>query len=457
MFQRILALALLMGISLSCVNSGSSKDSSEQSNSGTQGIAGVITGDIVAGVRIDLEKPDGTPVMVVTTGSDGSYIFPGAQLAETAYVVIPSKDNTQFVPPKKSINFVRSGVNRVDFGGLFAFPENVSTRYISLKRTPLDIVSTVGGNQLYVSLHPLDKTTDENIDPGSRVSIIRSYPPIQEGTANFDYKTNENMAIRLLVSADGKYLYALNINNKTAIHNVTSYELDKSDGLGKATVFNLDSGDVPSDMAISPDGKKIYVACETTNKVVVISALTMTFGNKITVISPISVAASKDYLFVVSRPIANGIATYTDLNRYYSSFFEAAGNYTINGFKAKKITMGLNEQKFYLMSEKNSDNGGTILEFGIDVNRLKEVPFGANNIPTNMIITPNNKDMYVTLDTLSADGQVAIIDIETFTRKKTISGLGRRPIGMGISVDTSPMFVLGMVLNEGDSSISIMK
>jgi hypothetical protein len=458
MFRKIFTLVLLIGLSISCTNSGSKTNESDINFNSTQGIAGTITGDIVSNVRVDLEKADGTPVLVATTDKNGAYLFPGSELSEGSYVVIPSKDNTQFVPSKTTVNYVRSGVNRVDFGGLFAFPDTVTTRSINIQRTPLDVVATVGGNQIYVSLHPIDKTkeSENSVDLGTRVSIIRSFTTIQDGTANFDYDTGRNMAIKLLVSSDGAYLYALNIHNGGLQNNVVAYKLNAGDGLNLSGTFALDPGLVPNDMAISPDNKKLYVACEGQNSVIVVSAITMTSQKTLIVTEPISLATSNDYLFVLSKPTANGVITYSYLNRFYSAFEEKVGDLPIDKLRIKKIVMGLDKQKFYLLTEKTPDFKSKLIEYGIDGNRGREHEFESDYTPTNMIITPNNKQMYITLDYSPSEGKIGILDFDTFTRK-TISGVGSRPIGIGIALSIAPNHILGMVINEGESTISIMK
>lgn len=100
-----------------------------------------------------------------------------------------------------------------------------------------------------------------NAHDGPNKGSVSAYTVAADGSltpvAGSPYANGQTGTCWLTISADGKYVYAVN----TAIPTISSFEVGKDGGLKLLhnTLFNLPTGLRPFDIRLAPDGKNLYV------------------------------------------------------------------------------------------------------------------------------------------------------------------------------------------------------
>jgi YVTN family beta-propeller protein len=236
------------------------------------------------------------------------------------------------------------------------------------------------------------------------------------------------------VTPDGKYVYV-------AYHDSFPANVSVIDTATNTVVATIGAGSHPFGVAISPDGKTAYVANESDNSVSVINTATYAvatippvaglspFGN------PIGVAVTPDGKYVY---VTNDVSTSSNV-----SVIDTATNTVVATVPVGSGPVGIAiapDGKYAYVANSVSDNISVINTATNTV--VATVALGAGNTPFWLAITPDGKLAYVTIPNSSI---VSVIDTASNTVVATV-GVGVAPIvssphGVAITPDGKHAYV----------------
>lgn len=209
-------------------------------------------------------------------------------------------------------------------------------------------------------------------------------------------------------------------------------------------------GNLPSVLAISPDGSEAWVLNENSNSVSVIQ----TSSN--TVLGTISLLAPKDIVFSPdgsSAYIADGSTHLYIVDT--SSYFIASTIVTPRINDA--LTISPDGTKLYVLDR----GGGFLAVYGLPLSSSPAIPLSLVNLAetvTNIAVSPNGQIIFVT-GTVSSTPSVSVIDTSTYAVTNTIT-VGANPAEVVFSPDGLFAYVTNTiagtlsVINVATSAVS---
>ena len=451
-----LAVAFLLALSCSPGGSEDGDDSGSEGLSLPNGILRVVTGDVQGGVTITIRDSAGESY-IQSTGSDGSYTFPSSVLKTGAYTVTPDKQGVTFVPEDISVTYDGLGESNVDFASLFNLPDSVENNFnMTTGSRNYDLVSLPSGNAAFVST-------------GARVRILDPDQYASTGQIDFTgissgvHGTPTYMAVPKDMATDPMLYIVVELNNGT----IRLYKYKVGDGISNSfqAYFELPAGSSPTDVAVSPDGRVVYVAREGDNIIELIDASTMTPGvpDRIVIDSPISIDVSDEKLYVVSQPVNTGLDLSGSITTIPTLFHNQTNVIGVEGFKPTRVMLSHDQENYYLLTQADSDNKASVLCYtaAFDTRRQGDSIWtsDSNNIPTNFALMPNDSALYVTIDTLSVNGRLAIINLDDgndqfdfMQEMSLLSGFGDTPNAVALTIRLVPVQIAGWVSHDGNGS-----
>lgn len=276
-------------------------------------------------------------------------------------------------------------------------------------------------------------TGDDINNPGNTVSVINM--ATNKVTATIKVGTTP---IGIAVTPDGKKVFTANGDNSISIIDATKNKVIKT--------ISLDGYDgVPYDGAVSPDGKRVYFLDGDQS------------GKKV-----LGIDTTKNKLidnFYVGATEAGDIAISPDGSKLYVSVINldyvnvldlATKNVTASikvGYQPDGIAISPDGKKAYVAN--NVDNTVSIINTAKNT-VIKTVKVGQT--PTEVAISPNGKQVYVTNsgNYLNPNNTVSVIDTATY-KVKTIK-VGKYPNGIIVSPDGKKVYVV----NTGSNNVSII-
>jgi YVTN family beta-propeller protein len=234
---------------------------------------------------------------------------------------------------------------------------------------------------------------------------------------------------RVVASPDGRRLYTVDINSRIRVLNVASL----------ATVGNVTVPHQPLDLAITPDGASVWVACLGTQSVAVIDTATLTVTATIPLgMSAIGIAITPDgqralvtgdqarmaVIDVATRTVAGSIPMTSTGNRVA---VHPSGH---RAYVSMRVAQGLS------VIDLDSGTEVTTLPFTWE-------PFG-------LAVSPDGSTVYLAARPSSATSSgVFVIDTATNTQVATIPGTGRAALDVVFNRDGSLAYVSGLTAPMG--------
>ncbi len=230
------------------------------------------------------------------------------------------------------------------------------------------------------------------------------------------------------VSPDGKNVYVTCLNdNKVYVINIATM----------AVIAKIDVGSGPRGVVVSPDSKKVYVANENSNYVSVIDATTKTVSPVFVGLDPYGIAISPDGSKVyVTNSVSNTVSVINTSNNSVT---------TITGFTTPiGVAVSPDGTKIYVA---NSDiHTNTVSVISAATNQILST-FNTGTQPLGLCLSPDGSSLYVTN---GVDGSVSVINAATGSPVTTIM-VESTPFGISINRDGSEVFVANM--GTGDISV----
>nr|WP_238994772.1 YncE family protein [Mycolicibacterium chubuense] len=241
--------------------------------------------------------------------------------------------------------------------------------------------------------------------------------------------------VGVAVSPDGKRLYVTN--------DVSSGTVSVIDPASGTLVGNpISVGAYPTGLAVSPDGKRVYVANANGGTVSVLDTLSgTTVGAPIPVTDPYGVAVSPDGTRVY---VTNGgSGTVTVLN---AASLTAVGAPITVGSRADNLALSPDGKRLYVVSGTSS---GTVSVIDTASGMLVGAPIAVGSVPTHVAVSPDGTRAYVVN---TYDGTVTEIDTVSGTTVGAPIAVGGYPLGLSVSPDGTQVYVA----NYGSNVLSVI-
>ena len=274
--------------------------------------------------------------------------------------------------------------------------------YTPTQAARLEAATVPGG-----STDTFDVTASNGVHSAPEIVTVPISPAVLTLTDNIP--TAQLGPIDVAVSPDGSRLYVANAGDDVSNIDGTLSVIDAATKKVVATVSF--AGQNAADVAVSPDGKTVYVPF---------------FGD-------------------VTESTAGGLGVVsTATNTVTTTLPESATGQTSPG-----VAVSPDGTKLYVLVVSNSNSVDVI---DTATNKVTAtIPLGNGlNFPTDIAISPDGSKLYV--PQFDNPGTVAVIDTSTNTVSSTITGLGDSPFGAALSPDGSKLYVA----NDNGSTVSVI-
>jgi YVTN family beta-propeller protein/VCBS repeat-containing protein len=390
------------------------------------------------------------PVDAVTTGQSGAPAI-AAAAANLPPVIDP--------PDTDSVDLVTGAVtNRVNAHD----PEE--------KKLTYTLVSSPAEGKLV-----LNRTTGIFTYTPTAAQRVRAQVPGGEPPVQFDVivsdgvKANNQLAIVTVeihptqiadigeVAAGEGALGLAVTNTRAYVTNADAGTVTVIDTIHRSVVATIDVDDVPIGVAVTPDGKKVYVSSFDTNTVSVIDAATNTVTSMIELgdRSPELMAISPDgkTLYVTTTvydpefPDGNFVLS-SGITKISTATNRITGTVKNVGLVPYGITVSRDGKKVYVIAEVESDGEYTtgVFVFSSGSTTAKQI-FGVGPRPEAVTVSPDGKTAYI------GDFATGLISVVETTRYTVIDTLVADPETIDelvVSPDGSLLMVLNFVTHAVD-------
>lgn len=227
--------------------------------------------------------------------------------------------------------------------------------------------------------------------------------------------------LALAVSPDGKSVWVAN-----------SYETFVSiiETPANVAAAKVELGGSPTSVAISTDGSRAYVVLAGEQRLAVIDTATRTVIEKVYVDSPYRVAVSPNgkfaYVTVVGSLSSDGVAV-----------FDTATNTVVKTIPLTSPPEGIavspDGKKVYVAQQ----SAGSVVVIDTATQAVTKTITGDFGAPYEIAFSPDGKSAYVT-DVVS--GKLSVINVATDTFSSTVT-IGVNPFGVAVSPDGSTVYV----------------
>lgn len=485
MLKYHLLLITILCLALACSSSGGGDQLNDTATAipDSGEVSGKVSGDKFSQIRVIMEDSNGN-LTETSTNSAGEYTFPASafKLSET-YKISPRASYIDYLNDQNqsfsSIVYLNKGLKNIDFSGRYNYPDRVVIRGTLLRGTPLDMSTRPDGVGIYISTGKIDENSEDPnaLENDHRSFAIASFDVQQRGeSAALFTKTGSYGAIQLLSNHSATRMYALNRNSVAGGNTtVVSYELNRSYGLGKSVTHVLGTGFQPSAMTISADDSTLYVCSETKSwanqadqfgQIVSIDLNndSMIDTARFHVPRPISMVASDNILFVLSSTADFNTSGNSVIHRYRlppneNSLLEPK---VIDNQKVTKLFMSRDKKTFYTISVKPDGSlGGKISSYRVETGAFagqypSEGSPVLNSTPTDMFITSNDKEIYVTFDNGTSTGELHNLERSNLS-KNSVLFVGKQPNSVVVPALIAPTETLGFVTNRADTTFSVLR
>lgn len=234
--------------------------------------------------------------------------------------------------------------------------------------------------------------------------------------------TNGQGAIAL--SSDGKHLYALTPGG------ILNIDTNSDNAVGKP----IPVGSYPETIAISPDGRHIFVegAFNASVRVVDTSTgdVTITRVPSSNIVGGLTFSSDSAHVYYTNSNSPQTISVLDGSTGAIISTIPA------NGYPLK-IVMSPDGSRAYVASD--TGNGGMVSAIDTASNTIIGAPIPVGQTPQNLVFSPDGKRVYVSN---YRSGTISVIDVANNTTVGDPIAVGQSPWQLAVSGDSSRLYVL---------------
>ena len=374
-----------------------------------------------------------------------------------------------------------------------SFTVQITDTQVPVITCPADQVRTADANDLYTTVntefdpltyfdncptYPVSSSVTGATNDGTNITLGGTVFNVGQSTVTWTLLESQNL--NLVYSTCTFQVDVQSSRLPVYIPNITSGNVSAVDPVTNVLKATISTGAIPGVVKMSPDGSRVYVVNRGSNNVSVINTATNTVTNTIAVgYSPVSAAINSNgsRLYVsnldgnnvsVINTVTNtvlatvGVGTHPNELRITPDgskvFVLNASSHSISviGASTNSVigTIGLGVVPFDLEISPNGArlyvsniNSGTISVINTATDAVvANVSMGAATSSLDLVVTPDNSKVYVTLQYNSVPQSVGVINTATNTLLTDIN-VNPQPEMLCISPDGSRLYVSCMTTN----------
>ncbi len=310
-------------------------------------------------------------------------------------------------------------------------------------REPLGVVVSPDGRYVYVTNLDSESVSAFSIASNGSLSAVAG-SPFATGYGPWG----------VAVSPDGNHLYVANNNRGSASGSVSAFSIASNGSLSAVAGSPFTTGgEEPTDLAVSPDSKHLYVADQSGNSVAAFSiafngSLSAVAGSPFATEHPRGVAVTPDsqYLYVVNSS-TNTVSAFSIASS--GSLSSVSGSPFATGYGALSVAVTPDGKHLYTA---NSGSGENVSAFSIasggSLSPVSGSPFatgggrarGPSARPNSVAVSRDGRHLYVTnygsnnlsAFSISSDGNLSRVAASPFAT-------GEGPLHLATGPDLSPV------------------
>lgn len=263
---------------------------------------------------------------------------------------------------------------------------------------------------------------------------IYAYITNDDGTVSVIDTTSDTVAATIKVGNDPYGVAVTKDGKKVYVTDYKAYKVSAIDTTTNKVTSTVPVGKTPVGVAVTPDGKKTYVANEADNTVSVIDTATNKAKTTVKVGSNpygISVAPDGKKVYVTNSGGSTVSIVDTTTNKVTS---------TISGLSYPGgITINPTGTAVYV----SSGNANVVYVIDTATNKVK-AKIGVGKTPVGVAVSPDGTKVYVANN---GDNTVSIIDTSTNKVKATVK-VGSGPYGVSVTPDGTKVYVANRLSNS---------
>ncbi len=259
----------------------------------------------------------------------------------------------------------------------------------------------------------------------------------------------------LAVSPDGKSVYVANRSNGP--DGVSQYDIGAGGGLKPKAPPTVTTGNLPIWVAASPDGKSVYVANYTSNDV---SQYNVGPGGVLSAKGK-PVAAGASPRGIVASPDGKSVYAINYFSNNVSQYNVGPGG-VLSSKAAGPLPVGASPLAVAISPDGKTvyvtrfTSPGSVLQFDVgaggalSANGGGPVPAGAGPYPLGIAVSPDSKSVYVTNNSDNTVSQYGVVGGVLRAKSAGPVPTGSQPLGIAVTPDGKSVYVV----NTGDGTVS---
>jgi YVTN family beta-propeller protein len=289
----------------------------------------------------------------------------------------------------------------------------------------------VGGRPYGLALSPDGQTVLLSNDHQGTQSLMAVSTSSKTVSQTIPYVSPQALYLGVVYAPDGSRAYASAGGNDK----IRTYDVGAGGALTETPPITLPSGSYPGGLAISGDGKRLYVANDLGESMSIIDTTSATVSATTPVgHNPYTVVLSKNGM---KAYVSNwGGSTVSVLNALTGA---GIGSITVGTHPSALAVNPVSGDLYVANTDSDTisivDTTADIVKGTVDLSPYANAPVGAS--PNALAVAPDGKTLYVAN---AGDNDVAVVDIST----GSVAGLiptGWYPTGIAISADGSQLYV----------------